>query len=540
MQGPLSDETNQLLDKLHHQPTGWRARFRRDDLASIIEQVGQSGEPLAVPSLLGFAFEKNEATSRAAGLAIQSLIAGVPPLDLAFLDQHVRQFGPWSYGRTRVAEVNPKDVQELGPSVGVTPFVLGLASFHRDGYVREAATRALARVSSGAEVPFLLIRANDWVAQVREVASEALQARISEGQVAAFVRSLPLVARLRDCGRANHDELADSVEQLLGNGEADEELFEGFHSKDRFTRRACARIAVVYQRAHLCERALSTSDSIVRVFSAKYLLAELPTSAACQLSARLADDRFMAIRQEALRAALERCSESLRERLEVGLLDRSLSVRKLAGYYAKKRFDIDLAGFYRSRLPSSSGRMISACIVGLGEHGQKEDALDLVSYVTDGTPRARRSAVRAIANLDFESHVELMTDAIRSVLPGVSREASLVLQRCHASVAPTFLEDLLLNDPHAHVRRNAFRVLDKLGKWPSLKYALLAVASPDEDLVSNGVQALDRWAWSFNRSYAQPTPSEVEEISALLDSPCLQIPAERVRALRGCLPKPGS
>lgn len=540
MRKRISDDTNRLLDQLHELESGWRARFRRGDLVATIRQIGEAGESVAVPSLLGFAFTKYADVRETAATAIRLLLQDVSPIDLAFLDQHVRQFSPWAYGRTRVAELKPDEVRRLDCASDNSPYVLGLASFHRSGYVRESATESLAGLTGGREVPFLLIRANDWVTQVRETASQALQARISSSEAAGFVSSLPLVDRLRDCGRADHEGLATAVETLLGSGEFDEELLTGLSSEDRLTRRACARIAVQRDRHTLCEKALTNTDPIVRVVAAKCLLTKWPADLACGLSARLAEDRFMAVRQQALRTAVERCPEGLQSRLESGLLDRSLSVRQLSAYYAKKLFDIEIAEFYRSRLSSCTGRLISACIMALGEYGEKEDAARLVGYVEDGAPSARRAAVGAIAALDLESNVDLVRDALRSELPGVSREASLAFQRQHAFADPTLLEDVFLNSPHQHVRRNAFRVLASLGKWPCLKYALLAVGSPDDDLVATGVQVLDRWVWNFNRSYATPTDSQVEEISTLLDSPCLQIAQERVKALRSYLPGGGS
>lgn len=373
LRGPLSDATQLLLRRVLDRPEGWRADLGRGEVVSMIEQIGRSGEPLAAPALLGFAFEEHESVSRAASCAIHALLAEVPPLDLASLDPQARRIGPFGYGRTWQNDIRPDDVLAFDVSAGTSPFVLGLASSHPSGYVREAAARSLARVSSGDEVPFLLIRANDWVERVREVAQQALRVRVAEGQVRAFVRSLPLVSWLRRCGRSRHAPFTESVEQLIGQRGTDEELFEGIRSRDGQARRACARIAGEYERLQLCRRALTTSDSIVRLFAAELLMARLPASEASQLSRDLANDRFMPIRREALRAAVE-LGPDLYSRLETGLLDRGFAVRRLAAYYAAQQFDVDLADFYRKRLASSSGRVLGACIAGLGEHGRKEDS----------------------------------------------------------------------------------------------------------------------------------------------------------------------
>ena len=82
-------------------------------------------------------------------------------------------------------------------------FVLGLTSFHPDGYLREKALHALAARHSGIEIPFILLRLNDWVKEIRTVAREAFDERLTPEYAVHFVMNLPLVLRLKDWERGN-------------------------------------------------------------------------------------------------------------------------------------------------------------------------------------------------------------------------------------------------------------------------------------------------------------------------------------------------
>ncbi len=406
----------------------------------------------------------------------------------------------------------------MDPPAGSASYVFGLISFHRDGYIREAATQQLSKLTSGSEIQFLLIRANDWVPQVRRVAREALLLRADAQFAEELVQSLPLVMRLRDCRREDHSVLAQALEDVLGSNEAVSALEKGILNSDRHTQRACVRIAIAYNRYRVCKTALSSWDVITRILGARFLLVDLPLEKSTALAELLLADKFTGVRQEALRSMIDRCPDNLRQLLETALFDHSLSVRQLAGYYAKEKFDLDVAAFYRNRLPADSDRITAACILGIGEHGGAEDLSLIRPCLQIESTRIQRCALQAIAKLAFEDNVELFSKAILSKLSGVSREAcNHLMKKAHLADWAT-LESALLSNSHLHVRHNSLSVLVETGKWSCLYYALLAIQCDDEALNEIARQVLDRWMEKFNRSFAPPTTEDLRRISMLLES----------------------
>jgi hypothetical protein len=74
---------------------------------------------------------------------------------------------------------------------------LAIASFSRNGYIRERAVRGLADLlHDGREIPFLALRTADYVPEVRRAATAALAARFTPEQAPSFVRVLPLLRHL--------------------------------------------------------------------------------------------------------------------------------------------------------------------------------------------------------------------------------------------------------------------------------------------------------------------------------------------------------
>src|SRR5579872_1118675 len=90
--------------------------------------------------------------------------------------------------------------------------MLGYASFHRNGYVRHEAIRLLAQIEDGSELPFLLIRQNDWVQPIAGEARTAVESRLTEAYLPNFVKNFALVVRL--LGFSRH-ELAGEVRHVI-------------------------------------------------------------------------------------------------------------------------------------------------------------------------------------------------------------------------------------------------------------------------------------------------------------------------------------
>ena len=108
---------------------------------------------------------------------------------------------------------------------------------HPNGHVREAAVDALGFSTSGVEIPFLAIRANDWVEQVAETAASLLAARLVRANRAAVLSALPFIVRMLGQRRRDHRHLENAFLGVLTADGADD-VIESIGRADRGVSRA--------------------------------------------------------------------------------------------------------------------------------------------------------------------------------------------------------------------------------------------------------------------------------------------------------------
>jgi hypothetical protein len=238
----ISQETWEKIRRLGGRSFWNRLFGSTEKQVELLRDIGHSGEAAAIPEIAWILVDFSGPVSRAAAEVVHRLIETLTPLDLAALDQRIREVG--SYDREvdrRWRTLRPTDLSGFASSEFAVS-LLGLASFHSSGYVREAAVEHLAGQNSGHELPFLLIRLNDWVVPVRDVAAHAVNARIRPEYAQHFLRNLRLVLRLQSCGRVNRT-LVDFVCGLLRRAGCREVLQAGMKSSDRALRRASFQLA---------------------------------------------------------------------------------------------------------------------------------------------------------------------------------------------------------------------------------------------------------------------------------------------------------
>jgi HEAT repeat protein len=353
---------------------------------------------------------------------------------------------------------------------------LGIASLHASGYVREAAVRALAWHDEGDELPFLLLRLNDWVQQVRDAALAAVRARRTIHYAVAWIRALPLVDALRAQRRADHRSLVADVETLLRSPDARPALLRGLAANNVTTRRACFRLALEFNDDDLLKRALSDADVVVRCNAAARVQAVSAGERRQSLVDRIVADRSATVRRYAVQLLALEPEPWRHTRLEALGCDPSASIRAAA----RPLLAIDWAERYRLLLGDRVRQR--AAIAGLGECGLDEDVLLLEPFLLHALAKTRSAALSATAALDRES-VAPFVDALADPSKRVSRSAARILQKRFRLGLP----DLVLalaerSDVPAHARIHALDAMSSLRFWPRLLWMLSATASPCREL----------------------------------------------------------
>jgi len=499
---PTPAETSELLKKLAKSASWWRRFFASTDAEEI-----------------------------------HQIISELPPLDLAVLDQRVRGWSSYSYySLHNWQSLRPSDVSRLAQSKFATS-LLGLVSFHYSGYVREGAVRELATQRTGKELPFLLIRLNDWVSEVRAAAEGAIRERIVPEYAVHLLANISLVLRIRACGRVDK-QFVDDVCGLLKRPACKETLQAGMASKDRIIRRISFQLAAEADpstRVASIRAVLTDPDAVARSWAVRHFLPEVTAEELPAIIEPLLNDRFMPIRRDALWVVATKRPDLAARPLRRALLDNHVSMREAARQFLAVAGIADARAFYIEAIEHGADKQRFSAICGLGEVGAASDVSLLSAYWDSPMTNLRRAAVFAVGRLDAEGNLTKLVGALSDAKPSVSREALKALLAKARQIPLEQLEQLIIGGASFHVQRNALTLILHTSKWHKLPALLNACADQDTKLAGLAARALRDWFFTYNRSFAEPTRSDFERIESVLPKVESKLPHGATKELRDCL-----
>ncbi len=446
--------------------------------------------------------------------SIARLVAACSAEELLQLDEDVRWLYDWNAGRKWI-ELQPDDISKLPVTKQSRGAVLGIASFHANGHVREAAVRQLNDVDDGTELPFLLIRNNDWVAKVQQSARAAVEQRVRQGRFDFSARNLYLLFRLLDKQRAEHSELVALAVHQLVQPKHRAMLLEALGSSDRYIRRNVFRLSMATSGIDLAELirvGTQSSDEVIRLWAIRQATTVFKEQDLDGLLAQAKHDAFLPVRREVLNVRLERFPKEADEYLRFVLIDRSPSVRELARFYLRKRGVTDLVRLYQDKLKTGE---IDVAIAGIGETGERADADYLVRYFRAFTSRERQAAVRAVGQLAASEFIESLVERLSDDSPRVSQEAARWLGDHVFNIGAPRLWALFQKDDRQHVKLCVLKLMDKFSIWHKLPYLIEAAAHPEHRIAAFAIGRTERLR---NRVFTHPSAVEQQQIHQALDN----------------------
>lgn len=513
----LSETTQKLLGRFYA-PRGWFNKFAsQDDRQDILKQIELGGDVAAIPALLHIFVNEKRELQHAAARAMHTLFQSLAPEDFADFDESIRRYSwsSWNYGQSTVLRA-PKDIRSLTTFADYSNFLLGMFAGHADGYTREAAIRALDNCSTGEELPFILIRMNDWVENVRAVAAQLLEARLRGDYVPYFVQYLPLVLRLQRAGRRDHRSTVEKIQKLLSAPGALTFVEAGMSSKDVATRRFCygvsletrdpARYAVIARRA--------LTDTNVRIaLDALHALSQFaPSPDLKQIVDSALKINRPTVRLAALRLVLEKYPDSGQEECRRSLLDPHSGVRQLAQFYFQKGSTLDVREFYSNALSSAIAKDLPAAVAGIGETGSKSQISLVTPFLASKRPVIRVRALHAIANLDRDFPPSDFLRALEDTNNRAVRESALFLRKKVNAIGGEQIWEIHRRLSNPRHRKWTLFLLAGLSKWESVYYLIRALDDQDGLVRLLAQGHMDVWLAHFNRTFPVPREDQRERL----------------------------
>jgi hypothetical protein len=376
-----------------------------------------------------------------------------------------------------------------------------LAIFHANGHVREAAVLALDAGDAAGALPYLLLRANDWVAPVADRARAALERRLQPADAPAWISVLALERHVRALKRRSLAYLFDAARRLAMMPEARTAIREALVSGPTETRRACAELVASLpygERALLLALAMRDRDPVVASRAALGVLGSPADGASHDIIRALLVHRVAAVRAQALTVLSGHTPDEAHAPLREALFDPAPCVREVAQFELRRCGDEPLP-LYVAAIEHAHGLKLPVAIAGLAQCGSERNPAAVAPFLRDSSPRVRFEALRALARLDGDAYAPAFLDALQDASPRVVRAARKSLKRRAHLVDRKRLDDLVTAGGRS--AREALPLLAQVDYWAAMLASLRAARAPDlRDAALRTLEHLVR-----RRTYSFPT-----------------------------------
>lgn len=475
----------------------------RNKLINILSELQEQRDINNLPVLYWALIDKELGLQVEISNAIHNIFTKYTVSKYAYLDSLCRERTSldWSFDWQNI---NLDDVLPTSLNDEQLTNVLGFLSFHPNGYLREMAINSLAKNYNSSEIPFLLIRINDWVPQIRIASLNAFDKILSSSDAKYLAAAIPLIKRLENCSRISHTDFVNRVLiKLAGDKSA---ILFGLKCTDNETRRYCFKIAIdskQFSNNELLAIIQKDKNGHVRSYGLKQLEELLSKDEIRTVIPQFFNDKFARVRIAALDLYCKYFLDNAGELLKVQLLSDFRSARETAQFYLKKLGFRVIHDFYIEALPSCS----VGAILGLSEIGQKNDYKLILPFLTNARIKIVRASIRAISKLGGADATDELLKYLEDSRNGVSKEVTkhiLAGNSCNLKE----IENIYLKSDFQHVKENSLRILCSGSPWDSLPFIIESYSSINMGLKNVGTEALKKWLERITHVYTKPTDKQ--------------------------------
>jgi HEAT repeat protein len=489
---------------IHRKPTLLRGPRRKARVAAL-RKIVELGAPSDAGHLIYLARDRDAVVAAEAGRTIARLMEKTRPQDWSQLYEPLSSM--W---------LDPKHVSPLAvfpPAVAV--HLLGVASFHRSGYVRQAALEHLERLAPPAAVPYAIVRLADWVPEVRQAADRLLTRLLTVASPEDWLGHGDLILRMGVSRRADLSGAQQRIVQAVSAAATADVIMD-------LLQKVAPRLRLFFYRTmadqpgrhdDLAHRAASDAIMGIRTWGLRQVLDSCPQERLPLLSKLLAE-KAARVRLLALHAIPEELWSPLEAQVSDMIWDDSVSVREAARFYLSRHGCGEFPERCRRRLDTIQA--VSVGLIGcLAETGNADDCRRILAHEHDPRARVRATVISGLGRLDLAATLPRAVAALDDPNARVRRAAVALLRRgAAADVRSRLLPVLEYGTGKARVA--ALEVLADMSKWNAFRDILFALAAGDELLADAAWARLEDWTIDHAAElYTRPPRETVMEMAAM-------------------------
>ncbi|WBW98378.1 hypothetical protein [Oceanirhabdus sp. W0125-5] len=302
--------------------------------------------------------------------------------------------------------------------------IIGLSTFHPNGYFREKALDELFKIDSNKILPFIIIRTNDWVDVIREKSIKYLIEYISKENFVSIMEHFTLFKHTAEYSRGNSYKIMEEINQLGDTENLTEEILTCLKCRDNHARDFCYKILInrrLIDSANLINIILKEPIAKIRGKAIEKIIKTLSDEKLYSLKDIFLNDKGYKVREIALTELFNRGYFDTPVKLEFALVDKYYSVRELARYYMRKLGFKDFIKFYTERLQDSSTN--EHALLGLAEVATINEIDILKSNLNYEKIPVVKKLLKSLSIIDFNLCESEVIDALNDERVGISNEA---------------------------------------------------------------------------------------------------------------------
>ena len=406
-----------------------------------------------------------------------------------------------------------------GDPLPETESMILIALCHSSGRLREKAIQISEQVRPTLAVPLLLIRVNDWVQPVRNAAASKLTKPLQSLSSEEKLALLPVLLRLRECGRHSRHDMLDSWLGILTTPFDEKAWLAAWQAASGKNRRGY--LEVLKTSGHLPsattrQELLGSNNRLALFWYIREVLPKLDTSGRNDAHFVIRKSRVAAARRVWLSHCLETHSSlEVEQLLREALLDRNRSIRQFARFHLTRISLIDITAFYREAL--SQAETEATALVALAEVAPEEAHREAVSRLGSHSPALLKAALTSLSSESLGQYLQFLMDSIESALPGVSKIARKRLFEIRRIVGTELVAKPDWWDQFQHsTKLHMIHMAPHFQKWDCLEFLLAHLH--EGPLFEDAVAALRIWKGKGNRSFSRLAPARRQKLLSAIES----------------------
>lgn len=357
--------------------------------------------------------------------------------------------------------------------------VLKIGTFHANGYYRQ---RCMEMLGAGdGSLPFLFLRLNDWVEDIRKSAFALIRKRVPDCGVEELFLAVSCMEKVKRSGRRAQRDVAELEQMLEAWFAAHSDCLEpgDVRQCSAVTRNAIYRMAYgkpIFRREQMEVLLGQEQSGYGKRLLIQGVLKHYGEDG--QDTERYLRDKSAAVRRCALEYRYEK-RKAAWPGLEEMLLDKSSWIRAYAGDILSRHIGVSLRDYYREQLIKSPS---VAALWGVGQYGGEEDAESVLPFLEDRRAHYAAAAMTAAGNLKGEALSELYWQYLSDARLSVAKRAYRNIRTWNIRYGAERLYEAYLQHSAAETGRYYVLLLLLENSWKRLPWLLRLYETEDDSL----------------------------------------------------------